>query len=107
MIQVQNLTKDFSLNKKQRRELGEEYKDSKTLRAVDDISFECRPGKIFGLLGPNGAGKTTTLRMIATMLIPTSGSISVSFPCLILQYDGLQNYAYPKHQIVYFSVSEK
>ena len=58
MIQVQNLTKDFSLNKKQRRELGEEYKDSKTLRAVDDISFECRPGKIFGLLGPNGAGKT-------------------------------------------------
>ena len=78
MIQVQNLTKDFSLNKKQRRELGEEYKNSKTLRAVDDISFECKPGKIFGLLGPNGAGKTTTLRMIATMLTPTSGSISIS-----------------------------
>ena len=78
MIQVQNLSKDFSLNKKQRKELGDEYKNTKILRAVDNISFECHPGRIFGLLGPNGAGKTTTLRMVATMLKPTSGSISVS-----------------------------
>ena len=78
MIQVQNLIKDFSLNKKQRRELGEEYKNARTLRAVDEISFECMPGKIFGLLGPNGAGKTTTLRMIATMLKPTKGTVTVS-----------------------------
>ena len=78
MIQVQNLSKDFSLNKKQRKELGDEYKNTKILRAVDNISFECQPGRIFGLLGPNGAGKTTTLRMVATMLKPTSGSISVS-----------------------------
>ena len=40
--------------------------------------MKCKPGRIFGLLGPNGAGKTTTLRMIATMLKPTSGSITVS-----------------------------
>ena len=78
MIQVQNLSKDFSLNKKQRKELGDEYKNTKILRAVDNISFECQPGRIFGLLGPNGAGKTTTLRMVATMLKPTSGSITVS-----------------------------
>ncbi|MBT3478390.1 MAG: ATP-binding cassette domain-containing protein [Candidatus Marinimicrobia bacterium] len=78
MINVKNLVKDFSLSRKQRRELGDEYKDSKTLRAVDDISFECQPGRIFGMLGPNGAGKTTTLRMIATMLKPTTGTISVS-----------------------------
>ncbi|MBT3797255.1 MAG: ATP-binding cassette domain-containing protein, partial [Candidatus Marinimicrobia bacterium] len=71
MIDVKNLIKDFMLNKKQRKEMGDKYKDTKILRAVDDISFECQPGRIFGLLGPNGAGKTTTLRMIATMLKPT------------------------------------
>ena len=78
MIKVKNLIKDFTLNKKQRKELGDDFKDIKILRAVDDISFECQPGRIFGLLGPNGAGKTTSLRMIATMLKPTSGSINVS-----------------------------
>jgi sodium transport system ATP-binding protein len=45
--------------------------------AVDDLSFECRPGRIFGLLGRNGAGKTTTLRMLATILVPTSGTAVV------------------------------
>jgi sodium transport system ATP-binding protein len=47
------------------------------VRAVDGIDFECRPGEIFGLLGANGAGKTTTLRMLATILQPTSGSATV------------------------------
>ena len=46
-------------------------------RAVDDVSFECSPGRIFGLLGPNAAGKTTTLRMLATILTPTRGTIHV------------------------------
>jgi sodium transport system ATP-binding protein len=41
--------------------------------AVRDVSFDCRPGEIFGLLGPNGAGKTTTLRILSTVLKPTSG----------------------------------
>ena len=45
--------------------------------AVDGLSFECRPGSIFGLLGRNGAGKTTTLRMLSTVLVPTSGTASV------------------------------
>jgi sodium transport system ATP-binding protein len=45
--------------------------------AVDGISFEAHPGEVFGLLGPNGAGKTTTLRMITTVLRPTSGEIAV------------------------------
>jgi sodium transport system ATP-binding protein len=43
------------------------------VRAVDGIDFECQPGEILGLLGANGAGKTTTLRMLATILRPTSG----------------------------------
>jgi len=46
-------------------------------RAVDDVSFTCRPGRIFGLLGPNGAGKTTTLRILSTSLVPTAGRASV------------------------------
>ncbi len=47
------------------------------LTAVADVSFECYSGEIFGLLGTNGAGKTTTLRMLSTLLKPTSGEASV------------------------------
>lgn len=46
--------------------------------AVDDLSFEVKEGEVFGLLGENGAGKTTTLRMMATMLKPTSGTVSIA-----------------------------
>lgn len=45
--------------------------------AVDNLSFEVRPGEIFGLLGPNGAGKTTTIRMILDIFKPDSGKIEV------------------------------
>jgi ABC-2 type transport system ATP-binding protein len=48
------------------------------LKAVDDISFEVRPGEIVGLLGPNGAGKTTTISMILGVLQPTAGSIVIA-----------------------------
>jgi len=47
------------------------------LRAVDRVSFTIEEGEIFGLIGPNGAGKTTTLRIIATILTPTSGDIKI------------------------------
>src|SRR5947208_10806032 len=47
------------------------------VRAVDGIDFACRAGEIFGLLGANGAGKTTTLRMLSTVLAPTSGTARV------------------------------
>ncbi len=47
------------------------------LTAVDSISFAIRPGEIFGLIGPNGSGKTTTLRIVATLLKPSAGSVTV------------------------------
>lgn len=54
--------------------LGKTYDDH---RAVDDLSFQVRSGEIFGLLGPNGAGKSTTLRILITLLHPTTGSATV------------------------------
>jgi ABC-2 type transport system ATP-binding protein len=45
--------------------------------AVDDVSFEVARGEILALLGPNGAGKTTTMRMLAGLIAPTSGSVTV------------------------------
>lgn len=74
MINVQNVSKTFKLNKQQKKEL---QTTASSINAVNGISFECKPGRIYSLLGPNGAGKTTTLRMIATILQPTSGDISV------------------------------
>ncbi len=61
IISVKNLTKKF-----------------KDFTAVDDISFGVEKGEIFAFLGPNGAGKSTTIKMLTTLLRPTSGSITIS-----------------------------
>ncbi|HUG48431.1 MAG TPA: ATP-binding cassette domain-containing protein [Candidatus Limnocylindria bacterium] len=61
------------------RDLVKVYgKGDKQTRAVDGISFDVAPGELFGFLGPNGAGKTTTIRVLATLLAPTSGSVRVA-----------------------------
>jgi len=60
-IRAQNLVKKF----------GE-------LTAVDNISFDVRKGEMFAFLGPNGAGKTTTIRMLTTLLQPTSGRVELN-----------------------------
>jgi len=66
MIEARQLTKVF--RDKQRGEI----------RAVNGVRFRCQPGQIFGLLGVNGAGKTTCLRLLGTILQPSSGSASVA-----------------------------
>ena len=48
------------------------------VHAVDSVSFEVRPGEIYGLLGPNGAGKTTSISMISGLLKPDAGEVSVA-----------------------------
>jgi sodium transport system ATP-binding protein len=62
------------------QQLGKQFRDKRRglIRAVDGISFRCEAGRIYGLLGVNGAGKTTTLRMLATILEPTSGRALVA-----------------------------
>src|SRR5512144_34127 len=65
MIEANELTKVFHDRKR-----GE-------IRAVDHVSFRCEPSRIFGLLGVNGAGKTTCLRLLATLLRPTSGTATI------------------------------
>ena len=69
------------------RGLCKRFQDKKRgeIRAVDNVSFSCQPGKIYGLLGANGAGKTTTLRMLATILEPTDGT------AVVAGYDVIEN----------------
>lgn len=55
--------------------LSKNYKDFK---AVENLSFRVGHGEVYGLLGPNGAGKTTTLRILATLLAPSSGTATVA-----------------------------
>jgi ABC-type multidrug transport system ATPase subunit len=60
VIQVKNLSKEF-----------------KEIKAVDDLSFEVPAGQVYGFLGQNGAGKSTTIRMLLTLITPSSGSIEI------------------------------
>ncbi len=63
MLKLENVSKSYS---------------SGNVKAVDNVSFEVKPGEIFGFLGPNGAGKTTTLTMIVGLLKPDAGNIFIN-----------------------------
>lgn len=70
-IETQSLVKTFKTKQ------GFWKRATQTTEAVRGISFHVEKGELFGLLGPNGAGKTTTVKMLSTLLIPTSGSIHI------------------------------
>jgi ABC-2 type transport system ATP-binding protein len=65
IIEVANLTRSYRLPKNKLKE------------ALKGISFHVNKGEVFGLLGPNGAGKTTTMKILTTLLTPTSGSVTI------------------------------
>jgi sodium transport system ATP-binding protein len=85
LVKVQNLCKTYP-----DAELGE-------FVALDNISFVAKAGEIFGLLGPNGAGKTTALRILATILQPTSGTVR------IFNFDVTTQADYVRHSIGFVS----
>jgi sodium transport system ATP-binding protein len=60
--------------------LGKNFPDRHrgVIRAVENLSFSCTPGQVYGLLGANGAGKTTALRLLATILAPSSGTARIA-----------------------------
>ncbi|WP_328331206.1 ATP-binding cassette domain-containing protein [Kribbella sp. NBC_00382] len=66
MISIRQLTKDFAVSR------------TETVHAVRGISLDVEPGELVAVLGPNGAGKTTTLRMLTTLITPTSGTAKVA-----------------------------
>jgi ABC-2 type transport system ATP-binding protein len=77
-IEAIGLTKDFEKGRRTIwQRLRREPDRRETFRAVDAIDLHVDEGEVFGILGPNGAGKTTTMRMLATLLEPTSGRATV------------------------------
>lgn len=87
MIQVRNLSKYYT-----------DLRRGKLI-GLDRISFDAQPGQIYGLLGPNGAGKTTALRILSTILRPTSGTVTVN------GYDVLTQASQVRHHIGFVSAN--
>src|SRR5271167_4695848 len=73
-IEVENLAKHFG-----------------SFVAVDSLDFAVEHGEIFGLLGPNGAGKSTLIRMLTTLVPPTSGTARVNHFDIVRQADGVRH----------------
>ncbi len=80
-IVVENLVKTFQVAERQAGTWGAVRglvrRTHRTVHALDGISFELRPGELVGYIGPNGAGKSTTVKMLAGILVPTSGRCEV------------------------------
>ena len=78
MIEAENLTKEFFTT-------GNVI----PFKAVDSLTFKIEKGEVVGLLGPNGAGKTTTMRILCTLLTPSSGTAKIAgFDVSTLAYPG-------------------
>lgn len=99
------------------KNLVKEYRRKKEppILAVDDISFDVNKGQIFGLLGPNGAGKSTTIKILTTLLPPTSGTVLVNgfdvvqqpldvrkSICVVLQENAVEMFLTVRHNFLTF-----
>jgi ABC-2 type transport system ATP-binding protein len=102
-ISIQNLVKEFP------------RKGEQPIRAVDDITFDVPTGKIFGLLGPNGAGKSTIIKILTTLIPPTSGTVFVNGYnvvqqsldvrkniCVVLQENAVEVFLTVRHNFLTF-----
>ncbi len=78
ILKVVNLTKDFMPPLSFNKLVNFDFKHRRPTRALEDVSFSLKKGKIIGILGPNGAGKTTLLKIIATLILPDKGSVIVN-----------------------------
>src|SRR5581483_6443415 len=83
-VQVSNLRRVYKSH------IGAFRRKVKEVEAVKGISFEVEPGELFGVLGPNGAGKTTTVKMLTTLLIPTSGTATILGYDVVKQADAIR-----------------
>jgi ABC-2 type transport system ATP-binding protein len=95
VIEVSDLTRTY------RTTTGVFRRRALSVEAVRGVTFEVSKGELFGLLGPNGAGKTTTIKMLITLLIPTSGSARV------LGYDVVERSREVRKRIGYVFGGEK
>jgi ABC-2 type transport system ATP-binding protein len=90
-----NVVEAVDLRRTYRITTGTLRRRAREIEAVRGVSFSIREGELFGLLGPNGAGKTTTIKMLNTLLIPTSGSAHV------LGYDVVRDARRVREQVGY------
>jgi len=88
LITVNDLTKEFVLSTKQRKLNNT---SEKVKIAANKLNFSVYEGEVFGLLGPNGAGKTTTLRMLSTLIKPTSGEAFVDGASIVREPDRVRS----------------
>jgi ABC-2 type transport system ATP-binding protein len=111
-VQVSKLSKTYQT--KQRKGLFKA--ESREVHALQDVDIDVRPGEIFGLLGPNGAGKTTLIKILTTLLLPTSGearingfhveheanAVRASVGCMLMGERGLYWKLTGRENLIYF-----